>query len=121
MGGLPGEKAFDLEFNPTSARGPRLCFGLLEETKVVKVGAGRLGEGRVRALWSWLSLAKASNKKALDSKETSPCSLSPAWDTSTPRQPTKPDPRGRRESSKTEDWSSPNPVKLTVSGDPALV
>ena len=71
MGGLPGEKAFDLEFNPTSARGLRLCFGLLEETKVVKVGAGRLGEGRVRALWSWLSLAKASNKKALDSKETS--------------------------------------------------
>ena len=35
-------------------------------------------------MWSWLSLAKASNKKTLDSKETSPCSLSPAWDTSTP-------------------------------------
>ena len=52
MGGLPGEMAFALEFNPTSARGLRICLGFLEETKVVKAGAGRLGGGRVRALWS---------------------------------------------------------------------
>ena len=29
---------------------------------MVKAGAGRLGGGRVRALWSWLSLAKVSTK-----------------------------------------------------------
>ena len=107
MGGLPGEKAFDLEFNPTSARGLRLCFGLLEETKVVKVGAGRLGGGRVRALWSWLSLAKVSNKKRWILRGHLPVACPPPG-TPAPRQPTNPDPKGRRESSKPEDWSSPN-------------
>ena len=116
MGGLPGEMAFALEFNPTSARGLRICLGFLEETKVVKAGVGRLGGGRVRALWSWLSLAKVSNQIALDSKETSPCSLSPAWDTSTPAtHQSKSERTARIFENRRLELTELHPVKLTVS------
>ena len=83
---------------------------------MVKVGAGPLGGGRVRALWSWLSLAKVSNKKALDSKETSPCSLSPAWDTSTPAtHQSRSERTARIFENRRLELAKLHPVKLTVS------
>ena len=82
---------------------------------MVKAGAGRLGGGRVRALWSWLSLAKVSNIIALDFKETSPCSLSPAWDTSTPA--THQSRSERTAKNRRLELAELHPVKLTVSGE----
>ena len=94
------------------------CIGFLEETKVVKAGAGSLGGGRVRALWSWLSLAKVSNKRALDSKETSPCSLSPAWDTSTPAtHQSRSERTARIFENRRLELAELHPVKLTLSGE----
>ena len=85
---------------------------------MVKAGAGRLGGGRVRALWSWLSLAKVSNKRALDSKETSPCSLSPAWDTSTPAtHQSRSERTARIFENRRLELAELHPVKLTVSGE----
>ena len=85
---------------------------------MVKAGEGRLGGGRVRALWSWLSLAKVSNIIALDFKETSPCSLSPAWDTSTPAShQSRSERTARIFENRRLELAELHPVKLTVSGE----
>ena len=60
------------------------CLGFLLETEGGRTGVGHLGWGVGRVLGPW-PLTRVSNIMVLDFKETSPCSLSPAWDT-VPRQ-----------------------------------